>query len=93
MQITLGRSVYAHVSVCVILKYLLFLLGLLFCHLHLSHILTANKDSIHCHYLLKDHLLPGDQTTLTSHTVMLESAEPVTILLSLQLPWRPHTLS
>lgn len=31
--------------------------------------------------------------TLTSHRVILESAEPVTILSSLWLPWRPHTLS
>lgn len=31
--------------------------------------------------------------TLTTHTVMLESAEPVTILSSLRVAWRPHTLS
>lgn len=31
--------------------------------------------------------------TFTSHTVIWESAEPVTILSSRRLPWRPHTLS
>lgn len=33
------------------------------------------------------------QTPLTTHTVMLESADPVAILSSLRLAWRPHTLS
>lgn len=33
------------------------------------------------------------QITLTTHTVILESAEPVTILSSFWLPWRPQTLS
>lgn len=34
-----------------------------------------------------------NQIILTTHTVILESAEPVTTLSSLWLPWRPHTLS
>lgn len=33
------------------------------------------------------------QIPLTTHTVILESAEPVTILSSFWLPWRPQTLS
>lgn len=50
-------------------------------------------------YLIKHHtgfmLLVSFKAplALTSHRVILESAEPVTSLSSLWLPWRPHTLS
>lgn len=49
----------------------------------------------HCFFLTAASrgLLWATGGPLTTHTVMFESAEPVTILSSLRLPWRPHTLS
>lgn len=44
-------------------------------------------------FLFPIQLEASSRMLLTDHTVMLESAEPVTILSSLQLVWRPHTLS
>lgn len=117
-----------------LLENLIFLLGLLLCQLHLSHILQKHleKENIFHNYkgqtitdqtspvsVLRYLFLPKmsgltlkfiiwaiitrrkgvrvcvceTDNTLTTHTVMLESAEPVTILSSLVLAWRPQTLS